>query len=72
MGTNLCNVHEAVVIVDEVGTKAAAMTTAACFMMMSARIEEKPIVFNADRPFVYGIKDYRTGTFLFVGDYHGK
>ena len=65
-------VHEAVVIVDEVGTEAAATTTMAVTRGCMRAKPEKPVVFNADHPFVFGIKDYQTGAFLFVGDYHGN
>lgn len=58
--------HKAKIEVDEQGTKAAAVTVveaAGCAM-----VEEKiPVVFEADRPFVYVIQDTRTGMFLFMG-----
>lgn len=58
--------HKAKIEVDEQGTKAAAVTVveaAGCAM-----VEEKiPVVFEADRPFVYVIQDTRTGMILFMG-----
>ena len=58
--------HKAKIEVDEQGTKAAAVTTIvtndAC-----APIEEEPIVFVADHPFIYVIQDTRTGMILFMG-----
>jgi serine protease inhibitor len=64
-------IHEAVVIVDEAGTEAAAVTVAAikrqCMMM-----KPEPIIFYANRSFVYYIKHMPTNTLLFVGDFHGN
>ena len=58
--------HKAKIEVDEQGTKAAAVTVieaAGCAM-----VEEKiPVIFEADRPFVYVIQDTRTGMILFMG-----
>lgn len=58
--------HKAKIEVDEQGTKAAAVTTIvtkdAC-----APMEEEPIVFEANQPFVYVIQDTRTGMILFMG-----
>ena len=61
--------HSVVVVVDEVGTEAAAKSVGdlRCFSMVR---EEEPVVFYANRPFVYGIKD-KSGTLMFVGSYHG-
>jgi serine protease inhibitor len=64
-------IHEAVVIVDEAGTEAAAVTTAVC-TLGCARMKPKPIIFNANRSFIYYIKHIPTNTLLFVGDFHGK
>lgn len=63
--------HEAVVIVDEAGTEAAASTVAVVTMKCCFR-PEPPKVFNANRSFVYYIKHMATNTILFVGDYHGN
>jgi serpin B len=57
-------IHKAFVSVDEEGTEAAAAT--AVMMPLSAAPEE-PIVFTADRPFVFLIRDNLTGAILFVG-----
>lgn len=53
-------VHKAVVDVNEQGTKAAATT---------AVIEERGVslVFRADHPFLFWIKDNSSGTLLFLG-----
>lgn len=64
-------IHEAVVIVDESGTEAAAVTVAV-MRMECMMIKPDPIVFNANHSFVYYIKHKPTNTLLFVGDYHGN
>ena len=58
--------HQAFVKVDEKGTEAAAATGVA----MAARgisVEPDPIVFRADHPFLFLIRDLRTGAILFIG-----
>ena len=59
-------VHQAVVAVDEQGTEAAAAT--GIHMMAAAmRVEPPSLHLVADRPFLYLIRDRRTGTVLFIG-----
>jgi serpin B len=58
-------VHKAFVEVEEKGTEAAA-ATAAIGVRASLSIEPEPI-FRADHPFLYLIRDTRTGTILFLG-----
>ena len=55
--------HKAFVAVDEKGTEAAAATAV---VMMKGGIDYQP-VFRADHPFVFLIKDNRSGSILFVG-----
>ena len=57
--------HKAYVDVNEEGTEAAA-ATAAVGRMQSARYPPIP-TFRADRPFLFLIRDKRTGTILFLG-----
>lgn len=64
-------IHEAVVVVDECGTEASAVTVAVCTMECASLNPKKSIVFRADRPFIYYIKHILTNTLLFVGDFHG-
>ena len=64
-------IHEAVVIVDEEGTEASAVTVAVC-MMECAMMKPKAIIFNANHPFIYYIKHKPSNTLLFVGDFHGN
>ncbi|MCG6157480.1 serpin family protein [Rubinisphaera margarita] len=59
--------HKAFVDVNEKGTEAAA-ATGVVMAPTSAPIEpEEPKVFRADHPFVFAIRDNRTGMLLFVG-----
>jgi serpin B len=58
-------VHEAVVEVDEEGTEAAA-ATAVVGIRLAAR-PEPPVTFRADHPFLFLIRDVRTGSILFLG-----
>jgi serpin B len=59
-------VHKAFVEVSEQGTEAAAATGMA---MRSAamRMPEQAVVFRADHPFIFLIRDTRTGVILFIG-----
>ena len=61
--------HKAFVEVNEEGTEAAA-ATAVVVSRDSANVNPVP-VFRADRPFVYVIRDNKTGTALFMGRYSG-
>ena len=58
-------VHKAFVDVNEEGTEAAAAT--AVIMEAGMAMPEKPVSFVADHPFVYVIRDNRTGDVLFMG-----
>ncbi|WLW65175.1 serpin family protein [Psychrobacter sp. van23A] len=57
--------HQAVVIVDEKGTEAAA-ATAIVATEASAPIDQ-PVEFTADHPFMFIIKDNKTDAILFLG-----
>ena len=57
--------HQAVVIVDEKGTEAAA-ATAIVAVEASAPINQ-PVKFTADHPFIFMIKDNKTDAILFLG-----
>jgi serpin B len=56
--------HKAFVEVNEEGTEAAAATGAE--MALSGSMDETP-VFRADHPFIFIIKDNRSGSILFMG-----
>ncbi len=58
-------VHKAFVEVNEEGTEAAAAT--AVIMNGKSIALEEPPVFRADRPFVFLIRDARSGAVLFMG-----
>ena len=62
-------IHKAYIDVNEQGTEAAAATS--IIMMATAmRVpfpEPPPIVFRADHPFLFLIRDIDTGAILFMG-----
>ena len=58
--------HKAKIIVDEEGTKAAAVTEIAT-CETCAMDPEEPKYFIADRPFLYVIQDMDSGIILFMG-----
>jgi serpin B len=61
--------HKAFVAVDEEGTEAAA-ATAVVTTMVGAALFSKPQpdpIFRADHPFLYAIRDRKSGTILFLG-----
>ncbi len=59
-------VHEAFVDVDEHGTEAAA-ATAVMMRAGAAMPTDKPVVFRADHPFLFFIRDTQSGALLFAG-----
>jgi serpin B len=60
--------QQAFVEVDEVGTEAAAVTAVMIAEPTSARADEpERVVFRADHPFAYVIRDMKTGVVLFAG-----
>jgi serpin B len=58
-------VHKAYVEVNEEGTEAAAATGAV--MRLTATLRQEPKIFRADHPFLFLIRDRRSGSILFVG-----
>lgn len=58
------------IINDEGGTEAAAVTVIE-FTTTSMPLEEDPIEFNCNAPFLYIIEDITTGAALFMGTYLG-
>jgi len=58
--------HKAFVDVNEQGTEAAA-ATAVIIKATAAPIPQEPVEFNADHPFVFLLRDNRTGAILFLG-----
>lgn len=59
-------VHKAFVDVSEAGTEAAAATGIAA-TAMAMRRPEQPVIFRADHPFVFLIRDTNSGVVLFIG-----
>jgi serpin B len=58
--------HKAFISVDEHGTEAAAATVV-LMSPVAAPPSEEPIEVRIDRPFIFAIRDMRTGTVLFLG-----
>jgi len=58
-------IHKAFVEVNEEGTEAAAAT--AVVMNAKSMIVDRPRLFLADHPFVFAIRDLRSGSILFMG-----
>ena len=54
-------IHKAFVDVNEEGTEAAAATAAMGLMAM------RPLMFRADHPFIFLIRENQTGSILFIG-----
>jgi serpin B len=52
--------------VDEEGTEAAAATGVVTELAMRV-VRPPPVIFRADHPFVFLIRDNRSGSTLFVG-----
>ncbi len=59
-------VHKAFVDVSEQGTEAAA-ATGMTMRATAMRMPEPAVVFRADHPFLFLIRDTRTGVILFIG-----
>jgi serpin B len=59
-------IHKAYIDVNEEGTEAAA-ATGIVMRSMAMRREQPPIVFCADHPFLFVIRDNRSGGILFMG-----
>ena len=60
-------VHKAFVDVNEEGTEAAAATAVMVEMTSAMPEREEPFEFRADRPFIFVIRDRRSGAILFLG-----
>lgn len=64
--------QDAVIKVDEEGTEAAAISSAGVYKNTSVAPPETPVIFHADKPFLYLITEKSTGAVLFAGRYSGK
>lgn len=59
--------HAADFTVDEAGTVAAAATVVGAIRMSGSRPPRDAVTFNANRPFLFFLRDDRTGAVLFAG-----
>ena len=64
-------IHEAVVIVDENGTEAAAFTAALLTENCARPNSKDEIIFKADHPFIYYIRHLPSNIILFYGQFDG-
>lgn len=65
-------IHQTYLDVDEVGSEAAAATAVMNIMVTSGRRgppPPPPFIFRADKPFLFLLRDRRTGLILFMGRY---
>jgi serpin B len=66
-------IHEATIEVDEAGSEASAATAVIMDVIVTAGRRgpppPPPFVFKADKPFLFALRDLRTGLLLFVGRY---
>jgi serpin B len=60
-------IHKAYIDVDEQGTEAAAATGTVMRSLAMPAQRPQPIVFRADHPFLFLIRDNRSGGILFMG-----
>ncbi len=60
--------HKAVIEVNESGTEASAATAVITSRSVGVGKESKPIVFKADHPFIFLIREKSTGIILFIGN----
>ena len=63
-------IHEAMVIVDHIGTEASAVTVAVCNNESCCK-KPDPIIFNANRTFDYYIK-HKSSVIIFSGNFTGE
>jgi len=59
--------HKTFIAVDEFGTEAAAVTAIVMRTTSAGRPQPTPILFKADHPFVFFLRDSADGTVLFAG-----
>jgi serpin B len=60
-------IHKAYIDVNEEGTEAAAATGIRMMRPTMVRVQTPPIIFLADHPFIFLIRDNRSGGVLFIG-----
>ncbi|MEG3153217.1 serpin family protein, partial [Sphingomonas sp. ZT3P38] len=66
-------IHKTYLDVDEIGSEAAAATAVVMDIIVSASQRKPPppppFIFRADKPFLFLLRDRRTGLILFMGRY---
>jgi serpin B len=60
-------IHKAYIAVDEKGSEAAAATAVGIKAFARRAPQPPPIIFRADHPFIFLIRDNRSGSILFLG-----
>jgi serpin B len=60
-------IHQAFVEVNEEGTEAAAATAVVMMGRGGPGVSKPPLIFRADHPFIFLMRDNRTGSILFLG-----
>ena len=60
-------IHKAFAEVNEKGTEAAAATGVGMARMSAVQVHKPPVVFKADHPFLFLIRDRPSGSILFLG-----
>ncbi|HEX7612344.1 MAG TPA: serpin family protein [Candidatus Limnocylindrales bacterium] len=60
-------VHQANISVDEKGTEASAATAVVMMAGAAPGPQQEPMVVHVDRPFIFAVRDTKTGAILFLG-----
>ena len=60
-------IHKAFVDINEEGTEAAAASAVVMEIMEKAMRMQRPLIFRADHPFIFLIRDTQSGSILFLG-----
>lgn len=60
-------VHQANISVDEKGTEASAATAVVMMAGAAPGPQQEPTVVHVDRPFIFAVRDTKTGAILFLG-----
>jgi serpin B len=60
-------IHKAFAEYNEEGTEAAAATAVVAVRSSAVYVQKPPVVFKADHPFLFLIRDIRSGSILFLG-----
>ncbi len=58
-------VHQAFIELSETGTEAAAATAAT--ISLKSSLQDKAVIFRADHPFIFLVREEKTGSIIFLG-----